>query len=62
MSSFDLEHHHITVNGLRVEFTTFEVHPSRLLVNAPGVAQFSVKSLDDARDVVRSLFEWAAQQ
>lgn len=48
--------HHLTVSGERIDFTTRETGSGRLLVNAPGVLPFTAGGLDDARDVIRSLF------
>jgi len=54
------ERHCITVSGARIDFTTCEEDEGRLLVNAPGVLPFTTGSLDDARDVIRSLFSKSA--
>jgi hypothetical protein len=54
------ERHHMSVDGARIGFTTCEIRPGLLLVNAPGVLEFTAGSLDDARDSMRSLFSKSA--
>ncbi len=54
------DQHHMSVDGARIGFTTCGIRPGLLLVNAPGVVEFTARSLDDARDTVRSLFSKAA--
>lgn len=56
----DAERRYITVSGERIDFTTCDAGAGRLLVNAPGVLPFTAGSLDDVRDIIRSLFSKSA--
>lgn len=49
--------HSMTVNGKKYRF---ELHPHTtgdlMMVDAPGVVPFDVRSLDEARDALRSVY------
>lgn len=53
----------ITVDGQRY---VFELHPypdgPKMQVHAPGVAPFDVESVDEARDVLRSVYAKGVSQ
>jgi hypothetical protein len=52
--------HHLMVNRQRIEFTAQPLGTGEIAVTAPGVLPFTSRDLDDARDVIRSLFDKAA--
>jgi hypothetical protein len=50
----------LVVSGQRIEFTVRPCGNGEIAVTAPGVLPFTSRDLNDARDIIRSLFDKAA--